>query len=218
MNCEGEGAPTRQNIKSHLQKYRLLIQKRAKQGTGGEGSSGGGGSGSTGEVGGASSSVGGPKEAWHGALRRIIDARALRRIIEVTGIPVDDSATDRGQSGPPVAKTMSMMRLFAARDAWSMRMKAALSAPNETLGSRCACEERQFIKEHSCDVVEPELEQLNSPASLPSLYSIVHTRGAQQTSMPACPSRTQESHACMPIQESHARVPIQELHAGPTGQ
>jgi hypothetical protein len=63
MNCEGEGAPTRQNIKSHLQKYRLLIQKRAKQGTGGEGSSGGGGSGSTGEVGGASSSVGGPKEA-----------------------------------------------------------------------------------------------------------------------------------------------------------
>merc|ERR1719478_1676521 len=31
MNCEGEGAPTRQNIKSHLQKYRLLIQKRARQ-------------------------------------------------------------------------------------------------------------------------------------------------------------------------------------------
>mmetsp|Transcript_19428 Transcript_19428/g.49657 ORF Transcript_19428/g.49657 Transcript_19428/m.49657 type:complete len:448 (-) Transcript_19428:465-1808(-) len=32
MNCEGEGAPTRQNIKSHLQKYRLLMQKRARQG------------------------------------------------------------------------------------------------------------------------------------------------------------------------------------------
>lgn len=31
MNCQGEGAPTRQNIKSHLQKYRLLMQKRAKQ-------------------------------------------------------------------------------------------------------------------------------------------------------------------------------------------
>ena len=31
MNCEGEGAPTRQNIKSHLQKYRLLMQKRARQ-------------------------------------------------------------------------------------------------------------------------------------------------------------------------------------------
>ncbi len=28
MNCEGEGAPTRQNIKSHLQKYRLLLQKQ----------------------------------------------------------------------------------------------------------------------------------------------------------------------------------------------
>lgn len=31
MHCEGEGAPTRQNIKSHLQKYRLLMQKRARQ-------------------------------------------------------------------------------------------------------------------------------------------------------------------------------------------
>mgnify|MGYP006097802301 CR=1 FL=1 len=28
MGCDEEGAPTRQNIKSHLQKYRLLIQKR----------------------------------------------------------------------------------------------------------------------------------------------------------------------------------------------
>ena len=44
MNCEGEGAPTRQNIKSHLQKYRLLMQKRAKQD--GSGSGGGGGDGS----------------------------------------------------------------------------------------------------------------------------------------------------------------------------
>jgi len=34
MNCEGAGAPTRQNIKSHLQKYRLLVQKRQKQGGG----------------------------------------------------------------------------------------------------------------------------------------------------------------------------------------
>ena len=40
MNCEGEGAPTRQNIKSHLQKYRLLMQKRAKQGGGGSGGDG----------------------------------------------------------------------------------------------------------------------------------------------------------------------------------
>lgn len=31
MDCDGEGAPNRQNIKSHLQKYRLLMQKRAKQ-------------------------------------------------------------------------------------------------------------------------------------------------------------------------------------------
>ena len=29
MRMEGPGAPTRQNIKSHLQKYRLLLQKRA---------------------------------------------------------------------------------------------------------------------------------------------------------------------------------------------
>mmetsp|Transcript_15692 Transcript_15692/g.47162 ORF Transcript_15692/g.47162 Transcript_15692/m.47162 type:complete len:273 (+) Transcript_15692:283-1101(+) len=41
MNCEGEGAPTRQNIKSHLQKYRLLMQKRAKQGPGAPGAPGG---------------------------------------------------------------------------------------------------------------------------------------------------------------------------------
>ena len=27
-NCTGENAPTRQNIKSHLQKYRLLVKKR----------------------------------------------------------------------------------------------------------------------------------------------------------------------------------------------
>ena len=40
MNCEGEGAPTRQNIKSHLQKYRLLMQKRAEKG-GAEAASGG---------------------------------------------------------------------------------------------------------------------------------------------------------------------------------
>lgn len=33
MNCDGEGAPTRQNIKSHLQKYRLLMQKRGKGGS-----------------------------------------------------------------------------------------------------------------------------------------------------------------------------------------
>ena len=42
MNCEGEGAPTRQNIKSHLQKYRLLIQKRQQQGSSGDGRSGSG--------------------------------------------------------------------------------------------------------------------------------------------------------------------------------
>jgi SHAQKYF class myb-like DNA-binding protein len=34
MNCEGDGAPTRQNIKSHLQKYRLLMSKRGKAGGG----------------------------------------------------------------------------------------------------------------------------------------------------------------------------------------
>ena len=42
MNCEGEGAPTRQNIKSHLQKYRLLIQKRQRQGGSGDGAGGAG--------------------------------------------------------------------------------------------------------------------------------------------------------------------------------
>merc|ERR1712185_343501 len=52
MNCEGEGAPTRQNIKSHLQKYRLLMQKRAKAGhspadmAGGSSGGGEGGAGS----------------------------------------------------------------------------------------------------------------------------------------------------------------------------
>ena len=31
MGCDGEeNAPTRQNIKSHLQKYRLMMQKRAR--------------------------------------------------------------------------------------------------------------------------------------------------------------------------------------------
>ena len=45
MSCDGETlAPTRQNIKSHLQKYRLLMQKRAKQG----GSAGGSGDGELG--------------------------------------------------------------------------------------------------------------------------------------------------------------------------
>ncbi len=55
MNCEGEGAPTRQNIKSHLQKYRLLMQKRAKQG----GGAGGNGSGSDGDSGLGGSGSGG---------------------------------------------------------------------------------------------------------------------------------------------------------------
>jgi len=49
MNCEGEGAPTRQNIKSHLQKYRLLMQKRARQG--GASGEGGGGDGDIGGTG-----------------------------------------------------------------------------------------------------------------------------------------------------------------------
>ena len=31
MGVEGDNAPTRQNIKSHLQKYRLLLKKRAAQ-------------------------------------------------------------------------------------------------------------------------------------------------------------------------------------------
>ena len=52
MNCEGEGAPTRQNIKSHLQKYRLLIQKRQKTSSTGEGAGG------CGDAAGDASSVG----------------------------------------------------------------------------------------------------------------------------------------------------------------
>ena len=59
MNCEGEGAPTRQNIKSHLQKYRLLMQKRARQqatqSSGGGGGDGGSSSGMGGDAGGSSS-------------------------------------------------------------------------------------------------------------------------------------------------------------------
>jgi len=34
MGIEGDNAPTRQNIKSHLQKYRLLVKKRAAQAAG----------------------------------------------------------------------------------------------------------------------------------------------------------------------------------------
>ena len=30
MGCEGEGAPTRANVKSHLQKYRLWLLKRER--------------------------------------------------------------------------------------------------------------------------------------------------------------------------------------------
>jgi len=61
MNCEGEGAPTRQNIKSHLQKYRLLMQKRASKGGGGDSaeeampSARGGSAGGAGGAGGAAS-------------------------------------------------------------------------------------------------------------------------------------------------------------------
>ena len=32
MGLEGENAPSRQNIKSHLQKYRLMVKKRAMLG------------------------------------------------------------------------------------------------------------------------------------------------------------------------------------------
>ena len=45
MDCEGEGAPTRQNIKSHLQKYRLFFSKRL----GRRGAKGGGGDDDDGE-------------------------------------------------------------------------------------------------------------------------------------------------------------------------
>lgn len=41
MGVEGDNAPTRQNIKSHLQKYRLLVKKRAAQAA--EAGGGGGG-------------------------------------------------------------------------------------------------------------------------------------------------------------------------------
>jgi hypothetical protein len=43
MNIEGCNAPTRQNIKSHLQKYRLLLQKRSKNAAAAGTSSGGAG-------------------------------------------------------------------------------------------------------------------------------------------------------------------------------
>ena len=62
MDCEGEGAPTRQNIKSHLQKYRLLMQKRARQAPAGGASggaaaaAGGGGAGASDALPGAASS------------------------------------------------------------------------------------------------------------------------------------------------------------------
>ena len=44
MGVEGDNAPTRQNIKSHLQKYRLLVKKRAAQAANDSGSGSGGGS------------------------------------------------------------------------------------------------------------------------------------------------------------------------------
>ncbi|KAJ1622000.1 hypothetical protein T492DRAFT_846641 [Pavlovales sp. CCMP2436] len=43
MNIEGIHAPTRQNIKSHLQKYRLLLQKRSRSAAAAGGASGSGG-------------------------------------------------------------------------------------------------------------------------------------------------------------------------------
>lgn len=59
MNCEGEGAPTRQNIKSHLQKYRLLIQKRQQQGSSADGRGGSGDKLGDSASGGATSTGGG---------------------------------------------------------------------------------------------------------------------------------------------------------------
>ena len=44
MGVEGDNAPTRQNIKSHLQKYRLLVKKRAAQAANDLGSGSGAGS------------------------------------------------------------------------------------------------------------------------------------------------------------------------------
>ena len=44
MGVEGDNAPTRQNIKSHLQKYRLLLKKRAAQAANDSGSGSGAGS------------------------------------------------------------------------------------------------------------------------------------------------------------------------------
>ena len=44
MGIEGDNAPTRQNIKSHLQKYRLLVKKRAAQAANDLGSGSGAGS------------------------------------------------------------------------------------------------------------------------------------------------------------------------------
>ena len=44
MGVEGDNAPTRQNIKSHLQKYRLLLKKRAAQAANDLGSGSGAGS------------------------------------------------------------------------------------------------------------------------------------------------------------------------------
>lgn len=43
MGVEGDNAPTRQNIKSHLQKYRLLLKKRAAQAANDSGSGSGAG-------------------------------------------------------------------------------------------------------------------------------------------------------------------------------
>jgi SHAQKYF class myb-like DNA-binding protein len=44
MGVEGDNAPTRQNIKSHLQKYRLLVKKRAAQAAEAAANGSGGGS------------------------------------------------------------------------------------------------------------------------------------------------------------------------------
>ena len=52
MGVEGDNAPTRQNIKSHLQKYRLLVKKRAAQAAEAAANGSGGGSGGASKAGG----------------------------------------------------------------------------------------------------------------------------------------------------------------------
>ena len=95
MSCEGDGAPTRQNIKSHLQKYRLMMQKRARlAGDGPAGTATGGGAGAS-ETGGGAGGGGSPPNK-----RGKIDDAARSDPKPASALPPSDGAA-RATALPP---------------------------------------------------------------------------------------------------------------------